>query len=67
MAKHLTRWRPDTCGCVIEYEWDSDRPEEARRHGPLKLDACPDRPASGDLDADFATILAHNRAANAEA
>ncbi len=65
MAKHLTRWRPDTCGCVIEYEWDDAEAEEARQHVPKKIDACPDHPASGDLAADFATILAHNRAANA--
>ena len=22
MVKHTTRWSPDTCSCVIEYEWD---------------------------------------------
>lgn len=65
MAKHLTRWRPDTCGCVIEYEWDSDDAEETRVHTPVKIDACPDHPATGDLEADFAAILAHNRAATA--
>lgn len=28
--KHITRWSPDTCGCVIEYEWDDT--EEPRVH-----------------------------------
>lgn len=23
-----TQWSPDTCGCVIEYEADTDRPEK---------------------------------------
>lgn len=27
MAIHTTRWRPDTCECVIEYQWnDQDDP-----------------------------------------
>ena len=28
--KHTTRWQPDTCGCVVEYEWDDT--EEPRVH-----------------------------------
>jgi hypothetical protein len=30
MAKHITRWYPDTCGCVVDYEWDDTEiaPEE---------------------------------------
>jgi hypothetical protein len=28
MAKHTTRWSPDTCGCVIEYVTDDDLPEQ---------------------------------------
>ena len=27
-----TIWRPDTCGCKLEYEWDADEPEETRTH-----------------------------------
>jgi len=27
-----TRWRPDTCDCVIEYEWDTDVASEDRVH-----------------------------------
>ena len=29
-----TQWSPDTCGCVIEYTWDSDVPVEQRVHTP---------------------------------
>lgn len=29
MAKNVTRWSPDTCDCVIEYEWDTDAPPES--------------------------------------
>lgn len=28
----VTRWRPDTCGCILEYEWDSDETETQRVH-----------------------------------
>lgn len=27
-----TRWRPDTCECILEYEWDSNEPSETRAH-----------------------------------
>jgi len=27
-----TRWWPDTCGCVIVYEWDRDLPPSERTH-----------------------------------
>lgn len=32
MTQHTTRWRPDTCGCVIDYEWNDDVDENARQH-----------------------------------
>ena len=28
--KHLTRWRPDTCQCEIDLEWDDSVPEAQR-------------------------------------
>lgn len=24
MVKKITRWTADTCGCILEYEWDDD-------------------------------------------
>lgn len=27
-----TRWRPDTCGCDVEYEWDTEQNENNRVH-----------------------------------
>lgn len=30
MAIHRTRWSPDTCGCVVDYEWDDADPAEGR-------------------------------------
>jgi len=28
MAKNITRWSPDTCKCVIDYETDTDKPDD---------------------------------------
>lgn len=28
--KHINRWYPDTCDCVIEYEWDDSEVENER-------------------------------------
>ena len=37
-----TRWRPDTCGCDIEFKWDDSLPEEDRTHTASRVnDACP--------------------------
>ena len=32
MAINTTRYSPDTCGCVIEYTWDTTVPELSRTH-----------------------------------
>lgn len=31
-----TLWSPDTCGCVLEYEWDDSVPTEERTHTPTR-------------------------------
>ena len=28
--KQVTRWRPDTCGCVLEYEWEDTEDLDTR-------------------------------------
>jgi hypothetical protein len=32
MAKQITTWRPDTCGCEVELEWDDAVPATDRTH-----------------------------------
>jgi hypothetical protein len=27
-----TTWRPDTCGCIISYQWDDAVPQATRTH-----------------------------------
>lgn len=37
MAINVTRWSPDTCGCVMEYAWDSESSNEDRIHTFSKM------------------------------
>lgn len=32
MTIKITRWKPDTCNCIVEYSWDTSIPEESRNH-----------------------------------
>lgn len=34
--KHVTTWRPDTCDCVLHYEWDDTESAETRTHTPVR-------------------------------
>jgi hypothetical protein len=38
---HKNIWRPDTCGCEIEYEWDDSIPEKERTHTHKSTKLCP--------------------------
>ena len=75
----LNRWKPDTCGCLLHYEWDRNSPPETRVHragvaGFDKTEAGWVRTSSVrcELHADAANwqqhyeaVLVHNRAAKA--
>lgn len=59
-----TRWSPDTCDCVIDYEWDSELSNELVIHTPVRLDkTCP---AHGGLEVEaaFASIKSENSSKN---
>jgi hypothetical protein len=32
VTKKITTWEPDTCGCIVEYSWDSESEEDTRVH-----------------------------------
>lgn len=36
--KKITRWSPDTCGCVVEYNWDDAVSEAERVHTLSKVE-----------------------------
>ena len=43
MTIQTTRWRPDTCGCSVEYTWDDETSEDARVHTWSEtIGVCPD-------------------------
>lgn len=37
MAIKITRWSPDTCGCILEYEWDDSVEESQRTHTATRV------------------------------
>lgn len=63
--KHITRWRPDTCTCVLELEWDDEHPEEAREHKAIKVERCGAHPHEGAPNQHvFETVHGENRHKN---
>lgn len=60
-----TRWSPDTCGCVLEFEWDDALPPEMRTHSPSRVvTACPAHQGKTVTEA-FAAVGVENRRKNA--
>lgn len=49
MSLQKTLWRPDTCGCEIEYSWDDTVAQEDRVHDLHSIKKCPIH--QGDFDA----------------
>ncbi len=59
--KQVTRWEPDTCGCVIDYDWEDSEPEATRTHAVRKIvGACPAHAGLSEIPA-FDTVLDENR------
>ena len=52
------QWKPDTCGCVVEFEFDADLPGETRKHKLVVVKtACP---AHSDLSTHINKVLEDN-------
>lgn len=61
--KKVTRWSPDTCDCVLEYEWDDSLPVENRVHTISKVvNACPHH--GGTPVSHFNTVVEENTRKN---
>lgn len=54
-----TQWTPDTCGCVLVYEWDDTVPQDQRIHTPVSARACP-------VHVGLANVLDHHEAVRTE-
>lgn len=64
MALHTTRWYPDTCGCVIDYEWDDTVPEDARIHSLTSMSVCCAAHVALAPPVAFNTVMEENRRKN---
>jgi hypothetical protein len=55
-----TRWSPDTCDCVIDYEWDTDAPLGERVHTAVASTPCHLHRTLPDHVAIHAAVMAEN-------
>ena len=64
MVLKTTRWKPDTCRCEIEYEWDTEESPNTRAHNLKRLlKKCPDH--AGVVESKvLATITVENSMKN---
>lgn len=68
MTERVTRWRPDTCGCVLDYSWDDTLSDEDIVLTCVEATLCEEhadlsgRPLGEIMEA----VQLHNRSANAE-
>ena len=61
----ITRWSPDTCSCIIDYEWDRDLPAISRVHtGKNIVKDCPDHSGLVEPKDFYDTILDENQRKN---
>jgi hypothetical protein len=61
----ITRWTPDTCGCIIEYQWD-DTVDPALRTHTIKnvVNKCVVHTAQGPDTNHFNVVLDENQKKN---
>lgn len=64
MVKNITSWWPDSCGCVVDYSWDSDTDEDSRVHTFVGHQRrCSDHEHLWDQDV-YDTVLEENQRKN---
>lgn len=60
-----TRWKPDTCSCVIDYGWSDLEPEDTRQHvDPIFESTCEKHAHIENVSDRLKAVTADNRAAN---
>ena len=65
MAKHLNEWRPDTCGCVLEFFFDDEEDSTLVVHSwESTLKTCPVHTAITDGVSLYAAVLEENQRKN---
>jgi hypothetical protein len=62
---NTTTWRPDTCGCEIEYDWDGSVPAEQRVHTVSRVNKkCAAHASTPDIETHFNTVMEENSRKN---
>ncbi len=62
---HTNRWSPDTCGCVVEYTWDDEAPQEARIHRYARhITVCDVHAHHGGTEDGYRALLDDHRQKN---
>ena len=62
---HRNLWRPDTCDCALEYEWDDAQDEATRRHSISRIvQACLAHATVMTAEQHYDIVLAENRQKN---
>jgi hypothetical protein len=65
MTIKTTRWSPDTCDCIISYDWDDSVPAESRVHIANTIEKdCPEHSGLGTPDSFYNAILDENTRKN---
>lgn len=61
MALHITKWEPDTCDCILEYEFDDTIPEDQRTHSVYNvIRSCTAHQGLGTFQNIFNTVIEEN-------
>ena len=61
----ITKWRPDTCGCEIDYQWDDAQNEDVRVHTIFEMiKVCPAHSGETDKVVHYAKVLDENQRKN---
>ena len=65
MAMKTTRWRPDTCRCVLEYQWDDTTELDKRILSASKIvSACPAHQGISKVIDHYDTVRVENTRKN---
>lgn len=61
----ITKWRPDTCGCEVDYEWDDTVSQDERVHTAVATIKCAEHDGVDDDNVTiYDTVLEENQRKN---
>lgn len=63
MTMQVTTWKPDTCGCEIEYQWDDSVSQDNRTHSLKVIKPCAIH-ASDPHPTAYQNVLNENQSKN---